>query len=167
MKTKIALSIAFLLIPCFTINAYSSPAKNSGKKKYRVIHSTSYKLKFKRSVSMSIEEITKNLEFDFSRADVHTQYTEQLDQLAKLMNEGKYALALRGHADSIGTYVGNWKLSDKRALAVKKYLVEKGVPEDKIVTTPFGSTLPVSSNKTSAGRKKNRRVEIKLQSSNS
>jgi OOP family OmpA-OmpF porin len=54
-------------------------------------------------------------------------------------------------------------LSDKRALVVKNYLVGKGVQEDKIATTPFGSTVPVASNKTAEGRQRNRCVEISVQ----
>jgi outer membrane protein OmpA-like peptidoglycan-associated protein len=107
-------------------------------------------------------DLTKNLEFDFCKAIVRSSINKQLDDLASYAIKNNTAIALRGHADAIGTYVGNWKMSDKRAIAVKDYLVNKGVAEDKIVTTPFGSTLPIASNNTPAGRQHNRRVEIKL-----
>ncbi|TEW65383.1 OmpA family protein [Mucilaginibacter phyllosphaerae] len=109
------------------------------------------------------DDLTKNLEFDFCKAIVHASSNKQLDDLASYAIENNSAIALRGHADAIGTYVGNWKMSEKRAIAVKEYLVKKGVAGDKIITTPFGSTLPIATNKTAAGRRHNRRVEIKLQ----
>ena len=110
-----------------------------------------------------IAEATKNIEFDFAKAGVRNDYYQNLNLLVKLMSEKSYALSLRGHADAIGSYVPNWKLSDKRAIQVKEYLVSKGVKAERIVTTPYGSTVPIASNKTEEGRQKNRRVEIKLQ----
>jgi len=114
--------------------------------------------------SYSIAELKKNLEYDYAAASIRIIYDDRLDQLAKLMKDKDYAVALRGHADAIGTFKGNWVLSQKRADAVKAYLVSKGVSNSKIVSTAFGSTIPVASNKTSEGRQQNRRVEIKLNS---
>ncbi|MEN0056990.1 MAG: OmpA family protein [Mucilaginibacter sp.] len=116
--------------------------------------------------AMTIAELTGNLQFDFGKADIRIKYDDQLDQLAKMLIDKNYSLALRGHADSIGTYVGNWKLSDKRANRIKDYLVKKGVSAEKIVTTPFGSTMPIASNKTPEGRQKNRRVEVRINAIN-
>ena len=110
----------------------------------------------------SMAELTKNIEYDFGKISIRNGYYDKLDQLAKTMVDGKYAVALRGYADSIGTFKGNWVISDKRAKEVKSYLVKQGVDEKKIVTTPFGSTKPIATNKTKQGRQKNRRVEIKL-----
>ncbi len=107
-------------------------------------------------------ELTKNIEYDFGKISIRNGYYDKLDQLAKTMVDGKYAVALRGYADSIGTFKGNWVISNKRAKEVKSYLVKQGVDEKKIVTTPFGSTKPIATNKTKQGRQKNRRVEIKL-----
>ncbi|WP_454802315.1 OmpA family protein [Mucilaginibacter phyllosphaerae] len=112
---------------------------------------------------MSVEEMTKNLEFDFCKADIPFGENQQLNELAKYMLDNNAAIAIRGHADAIGTYVGNWKMSDKRANCVKDYLIKKGVAKDKIITTPFGSTIPIASNKTAYGRQRNRRVELRLQ----
>lgn len=112
--------------------------------------------------STLIAEVTRNIEFDFAKASVRTGYDKNLDRLAKLMKDEEYVVSLRGHADSIGSYKPNWVLSDKRAVHVKDYLLAKGVKKDRIVTVPFGSTLPIATNKTPAGRQKNRRVEIVL-----
>lgn len=103
-----------------------------------------------------------NLEYDFAKASIRDDYYTDLDKLAQTVIADDYVLSLRGHADSIGNYVANWKLSDKRALEVKDYLVSKGVKEERIVTSPYGSTIPIATNTTPEGRQKNRRVEIKL-----
>lgn len=110
----------------------------------------------------SLADLTKNIEYNFAKADVRKIYYDKLDQLAQAAIDNKYALSLRGYADSIGSYKGNWVISDIRAKTVKNYLVSKGVDADKIITTPFGSTKPIASNKTKQGRQKNRRVEIKI-----
>lgn len=106
--------------------------------------------------------LTKNLEYDSGKPSIRQVYYSNLDKLAAAIKAEDYAVSLRGHADSVGTYKYNWVLSDHRAVSVKKYLVSKGVKEDRIVTTPFGSTIPIASNKTAAGRQKNRRVEVEL-----
>ncbi len=65
-----------------------------------------------------------------------------------------------GNTDSIGTEAYNLKLSERRANAVKDYLVSKGVPASKIHTEGHGERDPVSSNKTKEGRAQNRRADI-------
>jgi outer membrane protein OmpA-like peptidoglycan-associated protein len=110
----------------------------------------------------SVSELKKNIEYDFAKSSIRMSYDDRLDQLAKLMKDKNYAVALRGHADGIGSFKSNWVLSQKRADAVKAYLVSKGIPASKIISTAFGSTMPLASNKTPQGRQENRRVEIKL-----
>ena len=149
MKTKSFISALFTaLLLTFSLNlkASKSPVHNLNRS------ATFY----------SLSELKKNIEYDFAKASIRIVYDDRLDQLAKLMKDKNLAVALRGHADAIGTFKGNWVLSQKRADAVKEYLISKGVSTDKIVSTAFGSTVPVASNKTPDGRQKNRRVEIKL-----
>jgi len=54
------------------------------------------------------------------------------------------------------------KLSDGRAASIKKYLVSKGIDASRLESEGFGETMPVSDNKTAAGKAKNRRVEMKV-----
>lgn len=112
------------------------------------------------SSSEKLADLTKNLEYDFDRANVRDNYYIKLNELAKTVINENYAVSLKGYADSIGAYKYNWVLSDQRATNVKKYLVSKGVKKNRIITTPFGSTEPVANNGTEEGRQKNRRVEI-------
>lgn len=69
-------------------------------------------------------------------------------------------IAVEGHTDSVGTDELNQTLSEKRAAAVRDYLVARGVPTDRITTTGLGETSPVATNDTPAGRQQNRRVEL-------
>jgi outer membrane protein OmpA-like peptidoglycan-associated protein len=113
----------------------------------------------KTSVAVAL---IRNLEYDNAQPLIRDKYFSDLDALAETVKKENYTLTIRGHADSVGKYKYNWVLSDKRALSVKDYLLSKGVKEDKIVTTPFGSTVPIASNKTPEGRQRNRRVEISI-----
>ncbi|NDU86096.1 MAG: OmpA family protein, partial [Ferrovum sp.] len=67
---------------------------------------------------------------------------------------------IAGYTDSIGSAKYNLKLSEKRADAVKSYLVSKGIPASRIHTEGHGLNDPVASNKTREGRAQNRRAEI-------
>jgi outer membrane protein OmpA-like peptidoglycan-associated protein len=67
-----------------------------------------------------------------------------------------------GYTDNTGSDKINNPLSVKRAEAAKAYLVSKGINADRMTTAGFGSKDPVADNKTADGRKKNRRIEIKI-----
>jgi len=67
-----------------------------------------------------------------------------------------------GHTDSVGTDAYNQKLSERRAAAVKDYLVSKGIAASKVTTIGKGESQPVATNKTAEGRQKNRRVDIEF-----
>lgn len=69
-------------------------------------------------------------------------------------------LEIEGHTDSIGSDAFNQRLSERRADSVRDYLVNANVPGDNVVSRGFGKTQPVADNKTAAGRKLNRRVEM-------
>ena len=67
---------------------------------------------------------------------------------------------LTGHTDNVGAASANKKLGLKRALLVKNMLIKKGAPKAQIKAVSKGETKPLRSNKTDAGRKKNRRVQL-------
>ncbi|MCS6824905.1 MAG: OmpA family protein [Cytophagaceae bacterium] len=105
----------------------------------------------------------QNLLFEVDKDIIKESSYPSLDALAKVMrNNPKYKLYLEGHTDSDGDDEHNMDLSKRRAAAVKKYLVSKGVQEYRITTDGFGETRPVDTNATPEGRKKNRRVEMNI-----
>ena len=69
---------------------------------------------------------------------------------------------IEGHTDSVGSKTTNQKLSDSRANAVRTYLIENGIAADRLTAQGFGEDYPIDTNKTKAGRKNNRRVDVKL-----
>ncbi|MGL5112982.1 MAG: OmpA family protein [Flavobacterium sp.] len=86
----------------------------------------------------------------------------QLDELTKILNKYEGArLTIEGHADSVGAADFNLTLSQKRADAVKQYLIGKGIDSSRLTSIGYGESQPIASNKTALGRAKNRRVELK------
>jgi outer membrane protein OmpA-like peptidoglycan-associated protein len=73
---------------------------------------------------------------------------------------------IAGHTDSQGDPATNMELSRKRAASVKQYLVEKGIAGENLTDEGFGSTKPIASNATAAGRQENRRVEFHTKETN-
>jgi outer membrane protein OmpA-like peptidoglycan-associated protein len=71
-------------------------------------------------------------------------------------------MSIEGHTDNTGKPEKNMTLSTDRAAAVKGYFISKGIASDRLSSAGFGDTKPVASNKTAAGRAKNRRVAMDL-----
>lgn len=71
-------------------------------------------------------------------------------------------LQVEGHTDNVGGDDYNQQLSEKRAQAVRDYLVEQGITAGAITSRGFGKTVPIASNDTADGRRQNRRVELVL-----
>lgn len=71
-------------------------------------------------------------------------------------------ISIEGHTDSAGAERSNLQLSQKRAEAIKRILIENGVPAERLIATGFGEMRPIASNEGAAGREQNRRVEFRL-----
>jgi outer membrane protein OmpA-like peptidoglycan-associated protein len=85
----------------------------------------------------------------------------QLDQVADALKiQAEHHFSVEGHTDNQGTDAINSKLSNRRAGAVRDYLIARGVAPAVITATGFGSSRPVGDNRTAEGRAMNRRVEI-------
>lgn len=101
--------------------------------------------------------------FDFDKATLKPAGKSRIDgEIDKLGNVTLNSIIAIGHTDSIGTDAYNQKLSERRAQAVKEYLVSKGIAADKISIKGMGESQPVADNKSRDGRAKNRRVEIEF-----
>jgi OOP family OmpA-OmpF porin len=101
--------------------------------------------------------------FDFDKAVLKAEGKAKLDDLVgKVKGINLEVIIAVGHTDSVGADAYNQKLSVKRADAVKAYLVTKGIEKNRVYTEGKGEKQPVADNKTSAGRSKNRRVEIEV-----
>jgi len=102
--------------------------------------------------------------FGFNKDNLTKQAREAIDQLAASVATTKgYIITVEGATDSVGGADYNYELSQRRADAVIQYLAsEKNIPAYKIYLIGLGKDKPVETNKTSAGRAKNRRVDIHL-----
>ncbi len=108
--------------------------------------------------SVALEGIT----FDTAKAAIRPESRAVLDQVGALMkNDAGLSLEIQGHTDNAGAPTANLVLSQQRADAVKKYLVDThGVGAARLTTAGFGDTKPVADNGTDEGRATNRRVEL-------
>jgi OOP family OmpA-OmpF porin len=101
--------------------------------------------------------------FDFDKAELKPEFKAELDEIASKLNAAKeYEIVVGGHTCSIGTESYNMKLSEKRAQAVVKYLLSKGVNNAYVGSHNYGETKPAVENDTEAHRKLNRRTEFEV-----
>jgi OOP family OmpA-OmpF porin len=99
--------------------------------------------------------------FDFDKSVVKPEAFDYLDQIADVLKtHPQITVKVQGHTDSIGTKAYNDALSIRRAQAVKTYLMNKGVQEERLSLEGFGFSKPVATNDTAEGRALNRRVEL-------
>jgi OOP family OmpA-OmpF porin len=101
--------------------------------------------------------------FDFDKATLKPAMKTELSTLAGRIKEspGDEHLKIIGNTDSVGSDAYNMKLGQRRADAVKGYLVTEGIAADHMTTSSNGESQPVDTNNTKEGRSHNRRVEIK------
>jgi len=108
--------------------------------------------------------VLRSVHFDFDKSTIRSDAVPVLDEAVEILKaEGVVAVIVEGHTDSVGTDAYNQKLSHRRAEAVRKYLVEHGIPSNRISTEGFGESRPVASNDTADGRAQNRRVELHVE----
>ena len=101
--------------------------------------------------------------FPFNSAKIMPAYRNDLKKLVAVMKrKPKVKLIVEGHTDSIGTYAYNQKLSQKRANAVKAYLIHHGISASRIKAIGYGERRPIATNMYKDGRAKNRRVVAKF-----
>jgi outer membrane protein OmpA-like peptidoglycan-associated protein len=99
--------------------------------------------------------------FAFGKYDLSSDAREKLAKLSGIvLAHPGLNLTVEGHTDNVGSDEMNQKLSEKRAVTVRSYLVQQGLKEDTVTSEGFGKSMPVVENDTPAGRQKNRRVEI-------
>lgn len=111
------------------------------------------------TIEVPIRKMEKVVYFDFDSHALKTSAKATLKALPLSEADGYF---IDAHADSIGTDPYNEKLSERRAKAVRKWLIAQGVPEDQIEIAASGEKKPVAPNSDARGRSLNRRAVIVL-----
>lgn len=107
--------------------------------------------------------VLKNVFFDTDKFDLKPESRTELAKLTRLMNDNPdIRIEVSGHTDNQGSPSANQTLSENRAGAVRNYLIEAGIPADRITSKGYGQTKPIDTNDTDEGRAQNRRTEFKI-----
>ena len=110
-----------------------------------------------------LNDYAKTILFDTNKDTFKQQTYPVLLAISAILKEYPSSkFSIEGHTDSDGSNEFNLRLSDSRAIAVKKYLVEQGIDEFRLSAMGYGEEKPIDTNKTKAGKANNRRVEVKL-----
>ena len=121
--------------------------------------------KFIRRISGSSEiQILKTIEFATGRSTILSKSFPILDEVVRLVkvNPDISHLDIEGHTDNKGSDDLNEKLSNERAHAVMKYMIDKGIAADRLSAAGYGPKRPIADNNTAGGRQRNRRVEFHI-----
>ena len=114
-------------------------------------------------VMETLNEYARTILFDTGKASFRKETDEVLQAMVAIFKEYPRAnFDIGGHTDSVGSSSMNQALSERRANAVRDYLIANGIDADRLTATGYGEDQPIANNRTRAGRKENRRVEVKL-----
>lgn len=117
----------------------------------------------KREVRNLLKKAMTGIQFENGKATIKSNSHKILNDIAKIfIDNPAYYVEVQGHTDNVGKYSFNMDLSERRAQAVRTYLIKQGVPAKRLTAHGYGPDKPIADNKTSAGRAKNRRVEFMI-----
>jgi len=107
--------------------------------------------------------ILKNLKFDSNKATLQKGAEGEIERIFQFLVENStYIVEIQGHTDSSGKAKANLILSQKRADRVREALIKRGISPDRIKSKGYGESLSIADNKSKEGRRRNRRVELKV-----
>ena len=117
-----------------------------------------------KNIAVGSKIVLKNIFFDFDKATLRPESTNELERLTNLLKVDAPTLKIEisGHTDSKGADDYNKKLSNSRAKAVVDYLISKGISADRLTSAGYGEEQPIATNDTDEGRQLNRRTEFKI-----
>jgi outer membrane protein OmpA-like peptidoglycan-associated protein/tetratricopeptide (TPR) repeat protein len=116
-----------------------------------------------KNIAVGSKIILKNIFFDFDKATLRPESTNELERLTKLLTDvPTLKIEISGHTDSKGADDYNKTLSNNRAKAVLDYLVKAGIAAGRLTSVGYGEEQPIAGNETDEGRQLNRRTEFKI-----
>lgn len=112
-------------------------------------------------VMKTLNEYARTILFDTGKATFKKESLQTLASMNAIFKEyPKADFYIDGHTDSVGSDKSNKLLSERRANAVRDWLIANGIDKDRLETRGFGEENPIDDNKTAGGRTNNRRVEV-------
>ncbi|RKH32547.1 DUF4398 domain-containing protein [Corallococcus praedator] len=117
-------------------------------------------VKVREEARGTVVTLSGSVLFATNATDLLPAARDRLSDVATALKESKNPLLIEGYTDSRGTDTYNEQLSERRAESVRDFLINQGVPSDRINIRGMGENRPVASNATAEGRANNRRVEI-------
>jgi outer membrane protein OmpA-like peptidoglycan-associated protein len=133
--------------------------KEEANKKLEALQSKSISVsKDARGTILSLSDIL----FETAKADLKQELKENLAEIAGILKSLLIdaSVVIEGHTDNVGKATANQTLSNQRALAVSRYLSDRGVAKGRLRAIGYGASKPVADNATDEGKAKNRRVEL-------
>ena len=119
--------------------------------------------RLKESAKKVFDEAVQAIHFEIDKAVIKPESYPILDKMVRVMKDHHFIqLTISGHTDADGTAAHNLDLSRRRAMAVKRYLIDKGIASDRMETAGFGEAVPIADNATEEGKALNRRVEFEI-----
>ncbi|MHA7844074.1 MAG: OmpA family protein [Winogradskyella sp.] len=114
-------------------------------------------------VMETLNSYSRSILFDTGKASFQKETDQVLQAMVAIFKQYPQAdFAIEGHTDSVGSKKTNQALSERRANAVRDYLIANGISAARLTASGYGEDNPIASNSTRAGRAENRRVEVKL-----
>ena len=114
-------------------------------------------------VVKALNTYARSLLFDTGKASFQKSADQVLEAMVVIFKEYPQAnFAIEGYTDSVGSESSNQALSERRANAVRDYLISNGINAERLTAAGYGEDSPIATNNTRAGRSENRRVEVKL-----
>lgn len=112
---------------------------------------------------INLQTLTAAIYFDYDAGKADNSSLRQLNRVVDAMQKcAKLELQVGGYADSDGGENYNYKLSEKRAKSVLKYIMGQGISDQRLKYNAYGEKYPLSSNSTEEGKQRNRRAEIQV-----
>ena len=116
-----------------------------------------------KNVAVGSVIVLRNIFFDFDKATLRPESTNELERLIKLLNDlPTLKIEISSHTDSKGADAYNMTLSQSRSESVVSYLIAHGIAKDRLTAKGYGETKPMDTNDTDEGRQNNRRSEFKI-----
>jgi outer membrane protein OmpA-like peptidoglycan-associated protein len=160
---------------CYQVTAVDTAGRESERSNQACAEGSEQVFAFKKTEAAATTSVAKevlekgrvriDIEFDYNKYDVKPKYHDELKKIGDVMTaHPDLKMVIEGHTDNVGGKSYNMTLSTKRAEAVRTYIVEQfGVKKTHLTAKGYGMSRPVASNKTPAGRQKNRRVEAAVE----